>query len=70
MRPAELEAAGRGAGVWPQGGRDSLTETLQLWTRQPGYPLVTVARQGDTLHFSQVGRLYILSPRHFSLTTG
>jgi len=43
-----LEAAGLEDGSWPQeGARSSFTESMQGWTNQAGYPLVTVERGGD-----------------------
>jgi len=42
-----LEAAGLEDGSWPQGSLDSFDETMQTWTNQAGFPLVTVKKVMD-----------------------
>ena len=39
-----LEAAGLIDGVWPQGGVEDLTESMETWTQQAGLPLVSVRK--------------------------
>jgi len=48
-----LEIAGLSSGSWPQGDRLFFTQTMQTWTNQIGYPLVSVDVTDGVMAISQ-----------------